>query len=1158
MATSNNILRSVVDDIRQRWKRRALVRGVALTCVIALVIGFVFLLALTNVVVANSALIAASVVALLIVGGVVWQYVVRPLRNQPTDQQIALFVEEQIPDLEDRFNAAVEVNDNAQSVSRSALIERLLEDAGKQARRIRPDTLLDRRREQWLSYGAGALLLVFLLFGYSVRDKISFSDGKIALTALTVAQPEMSITPGSVEIEKGASQEIIARFRSDSDDDVVLVWKEGEEEWRRDVMIRGGVGEPVFLFELEDLQQETQYFIEQGDLRSDPFTLSLYEFPDVSSIAVRVAYPSYTGLGSQTDEDTGDISALRGSRATISIGTIGTTQTAELVYSDGEEVSFDAADDGTFAVSVPVREDDYYTIKLTDARNKQNKFPEEYRIEALDDLEPTVNVTDPRRDLRANSIEEVLIAANATDDIGLKSLSLIYSVNASDEKAISLTDNLTKRTKEADGDYLFFLEDYSLEAGDVISYYVQVEDYLERNAPIATDMYFIEVVPFDNKFTQANNAGGGGGGGGEQSGIVISQQQIIAATWKLIREQGKMAADDRDSALKALVTAQANLKQNIEKRISSTAFSLELRASDEQQKIVEFLRNSIREMDRAIDVLESDDLKGALTPERLALNQLLKADAMNREQQVQANRQQGGGGGGGGSAQDRITELMDLELDISKDKYETQQQRQQGGGDQADSSVDDALNKVRDLARKQEELAQRSQENNIEGEDKKRFIETLKRDQDEIKQQTEQLSNALNQLESKDGNKSGGRQMQKQLDRVSENMEKSERALRKGDVDEAMTHQRRALNELEELQDQLTMKSTDDARSKVRQLADEFDQFRAQEKRLADDIDRASSDARQRGNQGLQAADQKTAADLREKREQMIENLDRLTDRASAVEKNIRDDDPALAGAIRNMLQQIRRDGLEKNMRDSREALLQNWLEYADRKEDMIMETVDQLDEQRRAFDGTLPVTDEERLARSMQDLKDLRSQLEDIEQEATLARGENPGGQPGESGGEAEGQGAEGQQGNGEQGESGQAQADGQGGGGQGQGRSGAREARTAQARLERQVERARETLERLEQSMEGSAEGQRQAEQIRSFLNRAEGTGVKLEGQAAKDFFNARAYDPLSKLEETIIRQLDFAQLEKKLYGAKRSEVPAEYQELVDKYYESLSKKN
>ena len=1184
MATKKG-LRSIVGEIRARWRRRTLIRGAALTAVSALVLAFLLLIALANLQLTPAIFGSAVALAALLLIGIAWTFIANPLRHQPTDEQIALFVEEKLPELEDRFNSAVEVEGSDIPAAKSALIARLLDDALSRAGSIRPDTILDRRREQLLAGGAGALFLAVLFFGWSIRDRIDFPNGRVELTSLSLSRPAMAVTPGDAEIERGASQEIIARLRDDVDEAVVLVWREGEGEWRREPMIRGAVGEPAFILEIENIQEPVQYFVEQQDLRSEPFTLSLYEFPDVADIAARVNFPSYTGLPSRTEEGTGDVSALIGSRATISINTIGTTEKAEAVFSDGATFNFEKKADNEFSVVLPVTRTDYYTIKLTDARGKNNRFPEEYRIEALEDLQPTVAITDPKRDVRANSIEEVLVAAEARDDFGLKSVKLVYSVNANDEQAIDLAESLPKGSLEADGSHLFFLEDFSLQPGDVISYYVEVEDFLEREAPVATDMYFIEVVPFDQEFTQVNNMGGAGGGP-EQSAIVVSQQQIIAATWKLIRERPGMSADEFDSAAKALVQAQANLKENILQRISSTAFSLELRANEEQQKLVEHLRASTVEMDKAIDELEKPELKIALKPERRALNELLRADALNREQQV--TNQRGQGSGGGGSAQDRITELMDLELDISKDKYETQQQRSQSP--QNDRAVDEALNKVRELARKQEELARQSNRERPEGEDKKQFVEKLKRDQDEIRQQTEQLRESLGRQSSD----SQSRDLQRQMDRVAENMEKAERSLRQGDVDEAMTHQRRALDELEQLQDQLTLESADDAREKVRRLAEQFDDFRTQEKRLEEDIERTAQQVREDEARGQRGVDRRTANELSTKRERMIERLDDLRENAEGVEKSIRDDDPALAGAIRNMLQQMRREGLEKNMDDSREALRQGWIDYADRKEDMIMETIDALDDQRRAFDGTLPVSDEERLTRSMQDMRELREQIAKIEQESRIARGEEgdktaPGrkdqrgqgersrqgqdGRQGEQGQQAQ-QGEQGEQGRqgrqGQQGEQGRQGRQGQQGeqarqGQQGQQGSGgqaggdrSREARAAQARLEREVERARQTLDRLEQNLGPNGEGREQVEALRSFLSRADNTGVRLEGDAARDFFNDRAFTPLTQLEEGVVRRLDLAQLEKKLYGTQRSDVPLEYQELVDKYYESLAKEN
>src|SRR5690606_6876925 len=49
-----------------------------------------------------------------------------------------------------------------------------------------------------------------------------------------------------------------------------------------------------------------------------------------------------------------------------------------------------------------------------------------------------------------------------------------------------------------------------LEPGDLISYYVVAED---RGQAAQTDLFFVEVQPFDRSYSQSSQAGGGGGGG---------------------------------------------------------------------------------------------------------------------------------------------------------------------------------------------------------------------------------------------------------------------------------------------------------------------------------------------------------------------------------------------------------------------------------------------------------------------------------------------------------------------------------------------------------------------------------------------------------------------------------------------------------------------
>lgn len=1106
--SSRTGIANLISEIRSRWQRRTTIRGALLVLVVLLLLTTVLLLSIALFDIGRTQALfgIGTVLAMTLLVG--YRYIVSPLRNQPSDEQLALFVEEKMPGLQDALNSAVELDAGGRQAVDSVVIEKLLKDAFERSRAVSPATIVDRQRERFLMYTVAALVLAFLVFGYTIRDRIDLSSGRVELASLR-PEPAISIVPRNGEVEKGATQEVIVRFREDVERDVYLVWREGSGEWIRNDMIKGATGQSVYLSEITDIQEPVEYFIQYGDERTELFALSLYQFPAVEDISVTYRYPAYTGLGSTTDEGTGNIRALRGTVVEVLVETSGEVVEGELVTGEGPAVELESGGPFEYSASLEVQDDGWYHVRLVDTDGRENRFPAEYRIEVTEDLAPVVRFVEPGRDVRVNAVEEVLLSVEASDDLGLRDVHLRYSVNAQDEKSVSLASGLGRSSREADGEHMIFLEDYSLQPGDVISYYAEVRDHLDREAPVATDMYFIEVIPFDTEYQQANNAGGNMQQ--RSSGVVLSQQQIITATWKLFREWPDLSNDEASSSLNALVQAQSNLKSNIEQRISSTAFSLELQSSAEQQQLVEYLRAATVEMEEAIRILDDGNLREAITPERRALNNLLRADAMNNEQQVSMNRN--GQSGGGGAVQDRISELMDLELDISKDKYETQQQRPSGGA--SGQEVDEALEKVRDLARKQEEVEERSRQNNTEGEDRKRFVEQLKRDQDDLQQQTEQLTESLRRMQ--EGTPSGRRREQS-AERISENMDRAEQALREGNVEEAMRYQRRALNELEDLQRSLESESARSTRGRVQELARDFDRFREQEMRLSDDIDRVLEDARA----GQLDNPQEALDALSEKRQQMIDNLKDLESAAGDLAEDIRDEQPEMYTALRNVLQQIRRDRLEENMRDSGEAIAQGWLDYADRKEEPILRTIEDIETQRRVLDYSMSPSDEEQAVRSLSDARDLRDQLEEI-QRLAQEQGE--------------------QQGEGQGGQSGQPRD---------------REQRAAEARLENQIERAQQTLDRLQQGMNNNPEAQRQLRQLESFLADAQGTGTRLEGEAAEAYFNDRAYAPLSSLESDLIEQLDQLALEEKLHVARRPDVPARYRDLVEKYYESLSKEN
>ena len=1149
MSYSQDRVRELIRDIRSRWRRRAVLQGAAVTVGVLAVWGILTLLLHWTFGLPPLALLIVAAIGGVVVIGLAVQFVIRPALQRISDQQIALLVEERVPELEDRLNSAVEIEDTAAARrAHGVLVDRLIDDAAHRARTVPLTTVVDRHRERLLTAASAVGLVLFLFLGYATLDELRISYGTEGLASLVpAATPYMTVDPGNVEVEKGASQEVVVTLRDETDREVVINYRDAEGQWQKASM-QPAIGEPAYLHEFISVQEPMEYFVEHDQQRSDVFNVSLYTFPAVSTIDLTYTYPEYTGRAPYTEENTGDIFGLRGASVTVDVSTTGEAAEGELVLDDDTRIPLTSTGAGHFRATMTLNHDGFYRVRLVDREEKENKFPEEHQIVPFDDQRPRITITDPQRDVRANAIEEVLMAVQVEDDFGIEDVRLRYAVNANEEQTVTLKEAEDDRPTEVEGEHLFFLEDYSLEPGDVISYFVEAEDGRHETAE-ASDMYFIEVIPFDQEYSQVT-AGGMQGGGGQQSAIVINQQQIIAATWKLHRERPEMASDEFQSSLRALVQAQDNLRRNIEERISGTAFSLELQMDETNRRIAELLRTGVDAMGRAINELGSARLRDALTPEREALNALLRADALNTEQRVALNRGgQSSGGGGGGATEERMTELMDLELDISKDKYEVlpQSSAQSGGGG---GEMDEALQKIRELSRRQQNLANQSR-NELEGEDQRRQVEQLRRDQEDLQQEAQRLAQEMATMSSQSN--PSGEQSRQQLERISRNMEEAERALREGDVERAQTRQQQAINDLESMSRDMRMATNDDRREALQEMDREFDTMREQEDGLAEGIDRAVNEA-QAQNGRLNREDLEELAERRRASWEALQRFQEQLDRVA--EENA--DEPELASAARNLRQGLRRESLDQQMEDSESAIQRGWLDNAQRRQESIQQGMERLEEEMRAFEGHLPVTDEERLARSVESLRQLERDLQRLRQESQAQnQGQNPG--QGEQQGQSEGQSEQGQgqqQGQGEgQGEQGQGQQQDQGESqGQGQGQ-GDRSARADAAGRQARLDSARERIQRMQEDLQGTgADGSLDA--LGRAVARADNWNRPLEGDEAREFFEQQIFAPLSQLEEALMRELDRIGMARKLHGSRPGNVPPEYRDLVERYYESLSK--
>src|SRR6185369_15419531 len=282
---------------------------------------------------------------------------------------------------------------------------------------------------------------------------------------------------------------------------------------------------------------------------------------------------------------------------------------------------------------------------------------------------------------------------------GVVSMDLHFSVNGGAEKTVNLQNLTRESAKSLTGAYTFFLEEYKLKPGDFISYFAKARDAASEST---SDIYFIEVKPFEMEYKQSQQQGGGGQGQGDQDQNALSRRQkdLIAATHRLMREGDKYTDQERKDGYEAVATGQEKLRTDTLEFLDR--MGRRLGDVDEGQKQVaemaEHLRGAAKEMEAAPPPLRKESGKDALPPEQRALQRLLAADAIFREVQVAFGNQQNGGGGGQREQQE-LAGLFELELDKMKNQYETVQRAQQ---QQAEKQKSEAEQRLEELARRQQ------------------------------------------------------------------------------------------------------------------------------------------------------------------------------------------------------------------------------------------------------------------------------------------------------------------------------------------------------------------------------------------------------------------------------------------------------------------------
>ena len=1150
-------LQAKILDARRVWKRSIFWAGFAivLTGIIAVFVSEAivdWLMPLPSFV-----RIALLTVGVGVTGYLLYKYLVQPLRAALTLRDIALNVEQNHPDLEDRLVSAIEFgNREATDPIEAHMLQRLLEDTTQRVKSIDFKATVDHSRTR-KHVGIAALVVVgccvlALLFPTELRTSllrvlVPWEKTEPVLTT------KLTVEPGNARILRGRSLPIHVTVTGKSAEKVVLTYENVQQQETATAetkatqqqinMLQNPDDKRGFAYEIFNIDADIEYYVVANETTSERYTVEVFEMPKVTEISVAYTYPDYTRLKPVVQTGTGDIQAVVGTQAEIRLTTNKAIQTAtffqrgDVKQGDPKVVSTPMviSNGSTLMTTIDVTTDGTYTVELLCIDGFNNEIPIEYTIKAIPDAVPEVVIKEPGRDIKTTKLGEVEIIAEATDDYGVAELKLIYRVGSNElqELVMESSDPLVEsgavdvvQRRVAEGRYTFYLEEFDVEPGDIISYYAHATDNNTLTGPgeASSDIYFIEIRPFNENF-QEMEAESGPPMPNPLLKIIGSQKQIIRETSNHINAKPSSVTEEYRSAVKQTADKQTKLRDETQKLADE--FSMAMQGeSAVTPEILMNLEDAIAEMREAADSLNAVQPTEAIPSEQEALELLLKVslELPNILMQMRNSNPQ-------------LAENLELEMEELQSELEDQQNELDS---EMQEETQEMLDQARQMLSEQQQLNQQSQQLGRESQPSPSEMQQNSQQQGQLSQQAQQMAQQLGNMQQNAQGTQGQRldqagqamgQAGEQMQQASEGMEQQEPQLSAAKGQKAEERLQEAIEQLEKVASEFTDAALERAEQQAEQLIE-----------AQSGVQQETQELRNRSQQSeMRPEDFRKASELANQQRELQRELQSLESTLENLPEQLGEENPEAARNVTDAMRRLTEEQTAGDMSTAQRALQWRSFRAADQNQQEVIETLRQVQADLQQAQANMANTEEEQLEAALQQLQRAREEMQDIQREL---------------------QAMEGQEQTEEQQQRQQQLAE-------------------QQQQLQEQMQQAQQAMQNAQQGQQPGQDGQQPGQDGQQPGQQAEGenqearTGGQESGREIEELWlgllDTMDYRPpnrsnpfpnyefvirdLAKLEAALEERLNTLQEKKRLTQVAKEDVPPEYRRLVDDYYESLS---
>ncbi len=444
----------------------------------------------------------------LVVGYVVVRYLAYPLRRPISDDDIAICIERNFPELKDKLISSVQLARGAGGsieLNSPELVKRLIQETMAQVGGLRFHAVLVPAVPARAFAAGAALALLALAYALFYPQNVltwlrRFYDPAARWpkqTSLLVDLKDETL------MAKGDTFRCAVRVEGRIPARVVMAvsYESGAAIKER---LDKGETDREFIAIVPKVQESFTIRFEGGDDRTKDFKVVALTPPHIERVRVVYSYPGYMGLADTNPDmpvEGGNVKAPIGTLVTV-LGTSNIALESGRVFLGRREqeqlvptaLSTDPekGERRLLTAAFEVAADGEYFFQLVGDNRLVCTDPVRYTVRVMMDNGPMLKVLEPNADKLVTPEAVVRIRAQTTDDFGISLISMPFAILAGETKTEKRVDFDTSQNdakyggKAINSEFSFEMAAVGVKPGEVVSYLLEANDNRDKPAPNVT------------------------------------------------------------------------------------------------------------------------------------------------------------------------------------------------------------------------------------------------------------------------------------------------------------------------------------------------------------------------------------------------------------------------------------------------------------------------------------------------------------------------------------------------------------------------------------------------------------------------------------------------------------------------------------------------